>query len=244
MGRGKSKGAASGNSAIGASALTAGEAAKLQEQAESGFDAATRKSVSKYISNTDFDGMGHSMSQTANYIINNGGDLQSMSRTEINSKYGLVLSQTQYAALQKMDANIDAAMHPIGQSVTLQRGAHAGELLRNFGITDYASMSEAELKQKLVGATFKNKAVMSTSYDVIKNPFLGSGPASGGREVVYTIKAGANTKVVFGATSQSELIIGKGTNWRVADVRYTGKQALPKSTMKYTPQVEIVIETY
>ena len=244
MGGGGGGGSKKGNTPLNATALTEEEAEALRQQYESGFDAATKKSVDKYISNTNFDGDMHSLSQVMNHAINSGVDLQTVSLSDINSKLGLNLTQTQLNALKKTDANIDAAMHPLGADTILQRGAHAGELKRNFGISNYANMSEAELQAKLVGATFQNKAVMSTSFDVKKNPFLGSGPYSGGREVVYTIKAGKNTPSVFGATNQSEIILGKNVNWRVTGVKFTGKMALPKSTMKKTPQIEIQIETY
>lgn len=245
MGRGSSKTTGGGgNIPKNAVPLTDEEAQALKDQYESGFDAATQKSVDKYISNTNFDGNQHSLSQVMNHIINEGGDLQTMSREEINSKYGLNLTQNQFLQLQKTDANIDAAMHPIGKDMILQRGCHEGDLKRLFGIKDYTKMTEAELQEKLVGGTFKNRAVMSTSYNVNSNPFLGNGPASGGRELVYNIKAGAKTKGVFGAMNQTEVILGKGQNWRVTGVHFTGKTAFPKDKGKHMPQLQIDIETY
>ena len=247
MGRGSSKAAGGGGGGKipkDAKALTDDQAEELKARYESGFDSATKKSINKYISDTDFDGEKHSLSQTLNHIINEGGDLQTMSRSEINKKFGLSLTQNEYLQLKRTDANIDAAMHPIGRDVILQRGCHEDDLRRLFGISDYASMSESELAERLVGGTFKNPAVMSTSYDVKKNPFLGSGSASGGRELVYNIKAGAGTQMVWGAMSQSEVIIGKGTNWRVTGVKFTGKTALPRSKGYSVPQLQIDIETF
>ena len=242
MGRGTSK--AGGNSGNKANAMSHADAEEMKKKYESDFDFTTKKSVDKYISNTNFDGQGHSLSQTMNHIIHNGIDLQNTTVDEVNEKTGLNLSQKQFKALQKTDANIDKAMHPLGKAVTLERGAHQGELQRNFGIKDYTKMSEAQLKEALVGAKFKNSAVMSTSYNISGNPFLGNGPASGGREIVYKIKAGPKTKAVFGASSQNEVILGKNTKWKVTNVRFTGKTALPKSTLKEMPQLEIEIETY
>ena len=46
---------------------------------------------------------------------------------------------------------------------------------------------------------------MSTSYDGKKNPFNPSASAGGGREVVMKIKAGKDTKMVFGAKAQAEV---------------------------------------
>lgn len=249
MGRGVSKvgggsSGAGGNSGAGAKPLTSSEANSLQSKYESNFDAATKKSVAKYISDTDFDGDGHSLSQVMNRIVNNGDDLQQMTVSQVNSKYGLSLTQNQFLQLQKTDANIDAAMHSLGEAVQLQRGCHEGDLQRLFGIRDYTKMSESQLQDMLVGATFKNTAVMSTSYNVKSNPFLGSGPAAGGRELVYSIKAGAKTSAVFGAKNQTEIILGKGQSWRITNVKYTGKTAYPRGKGKSMPQLQIDIETY
>ena len=111
------------------------------------------------------------------------------------------------------------ATHPIGRDVVLQRGAH-DDLLKSFGIRDYSRMTEAQLQSRLVGQTFQNTSYMSTSYDVTKNPFLSaSSGVSGGREIVFNIKAGAQTKMVFGAKKQSEVILAKGTDFRITGVR-------------------------
>ena len=223
-------------------ALTDAEAHELKNQYESGFDAATQKSIDKYISNTNFDGKDHSLSQTMNYIANMGIDINTATAAEINAKLGLSLTPTQVKAMQKTSNNLDAAMHPIGKDVQLQRGCHEGDLKRLFGIKNYQSMSESQLQKALVGQEFQNTAVMSTSYKVSANPFLGSGPAAGGRELVYNIKAGANTKMVWGAMHQSEAILAKGTRWKVTGVRFTGKTAFPKAGGA-KPQIEIDIET-
>ena len=118
-------------------------------------------------------------------------------------------------------------------------------MLRNtFGIADYTKMSQAQLQSALVGKAFANTSPMSTSYDITKNPFLGSGSGvSGGREVVYNIKAGANTKVLLGAKKQSEIICATGTNWKITGVKFTGKTATPRNSSA-KPQIQIDIETF
>lgn len=247
MGRGTSsiKGSGSGGArAKNPIDLTEEQAEALRQRYESDFDDATKKSIEKYISNTDFDGERHSLSQTMNYLIAEGVDINNATPEDIQRKTGLLLSNTQIEAMKRTNANLDKAMHPLGQDVILQRGAHQGDLRRIFGIDDYTKLSEQELKDRLVGGTFKNKAVMSTSYNVKANPFLGGGSATGGREVVYNIKASAKTPAVFGAKSQTEIILGKGINWRITNVRYTGEDVMPRKTMKTIPQIQIDIETY
>ena len=207
------------------------------------YDANTTAAVKQYISNTNFDGQGHSLSQTMNYLLDEGVDLQNTPLSTINKQYGLNLNQRELASMQYTDSYMAVATHSIGQDVVLQRGAHDDLLKNTFGISDYSKMSESQLKAKLVGQGFQNTSYMSTSYDVTKNPFLGQGSAvAGGREVVYNIKAGANTKMLFGAKAQTEIIIDKGTNFKITDVRYTGKTATPRGGA-YKKQIVIDIET-
>ena len=249
MGTGSSggaRGSAGGGGLVAKSPidLTDAQAEALKDRFESGFDSATKKSIEKYISRDAIDSKSHSLSQTMNFLISRGEDLDSVTASELNSKYDLGITQRDVAAMRKTSKNIDAAMHDLGIDANLQRGAHAGQFSTMFGISDFSSMSESQLKKKMVGQTFKNTAVWSTSYDVGKNPFLSEkSSVSGGREVVYRIKAGSGTKCVFGAMDQAEIILGKGTNFRVTNVAFTGKTAKPKSggTIK---QIVVDLETF
>lgn len=227
-----------------AQALTDAQADALRNLQDSQYDANTTAAVKQYISNTDFDRQGHSLSQTMNYLLDEGVDLQTADLDTINKQYGLRLTGRDLASMQYTDAYMGIATHAIGQDVVLQRGAHDDVLRNAFGINDYSSMSESQLQAALVGQTFQNTSYMSTSYDINKNPFLGSSSGvSGGREVVYNIKAGANTNMLFGAKAQTEIIIDKGTNFRITGVSYTGKTATPRGG-SYKPQIQIDIETY
>ena len=237
-------GVAGGKVAVDPKNLTDEEASALQNKYEAGFTDAQKKSVDKYISNTNFDGQQHSLSQTMNFLISRGEDLNTATAAELNAKYGLNLTQNKLVQMQKTNQNIDAAMHPLGADAILERGAHSGVMKLQFGINDFSKLSESQLKQKLVGQAFANTAVWSTSYNTTKNPFLSSSSGvSGGREIIYRIKAGKNTQCVFGAKNQAEIILGKGTNFRITDVAYTGKTAYPKSGGAIK-QVLIDIETF
>ena len=235
---------AQANPVSNATALTDSEADNLRKQEDSIYDANTTAAVKMYISNTDFDGNQHSMSQTMNYLLDNGVDFDTADRNAVNRKYGLHLSDNDWATMQYTNAVMDRAGHPLGKDTILQRGAH-DDLLRNtFGISDYSRMSEGQLQKALVGQAFRNTSPMSTSYDVNKNPFLGaSSGVSGGREVVFNIKAGKNTKVLFGAKKQSEVIVSKGTDWKITGVRYSGKIATPRGGSS-KKQLVIDIETF
>ena len=225
-------------------AMTDAQADALRDLQDSQYDANTTAAVKMYISNTDFDGYDHSLSQTMNFLEEQGVDLNTMDVKAVNKKYGLHLSPNDVASMQFTSNYMQVAMHPLGQDTILQRGAH-DDLLRNtFGIQDYTKMSTAQLKQQLVGQAFRNDSHMSTSYDISKNPFLGSGSGvSGGREIIFDIKAGANTKCLFGAKKQSEIILGKGQNFKITDVKDTGRTATPRNG-RPKRQIVISIETF
>ena len=70
-----------------------------------------------------------------------------------------------------------------------------------------------------------------------------SSGVSGGREVVYNIKAGANTKMIFGAKAQSEIVLAKGTRFRITGVQYTGNMAYPRNGSP-VKQIQIDLETF
>ena len=224
--------------------LTDAEAQKLRDLQDSAYDPNTTSAVKLYISNTDFDRQGHSLSQVMNYLEQNGVDLSTANLNAINKQFGLHLSPNDLSSIQYTSAYMEKAVHPLGQDTILQRGAHDDLLKQAFGISDYSKLSQSQLQGKLVGQTFKNTSYMSTSYDPSKNPFLSSSSGvSGGRELVLNIKAGKNTKVLFGAKKQSEVIIGKGTDFKITGVRYSGKTATPRGG-SYKPQIIIDIETY
>lgn len=226
-----------------ATTMTDQMAANLRAQEDSNYNATAKAAIKMYISNTDFDNQGHSLSQTMNYLLDNGVDLATADVNSVNKQFGLNLSSADMSSMQYTYGQMNANFHPIGTSVNLQRGAHDGLLKSAFGISDYSSMSEKQLQSALVGQAFRNTSPMSTSYDIKRNPFLSSSSGvSGGREVVYNIKAGPKTPMLFGAQKQSEVVLGY-SNFKITGVKYTGKTATPRGG-RSKPQIQIDIETF
>ena len=223
--------------------MTDAQADALRQQQDSTYDANTTAAVKMYISDTDFDKDGHSLSQTMNYLLDNGVDLNNADVNTLNKQYNLHLTARDLASMQYTNNYMEVAMHNLGQDTILQRGAHDDMLRNAFGINDYSKLSQSQLQARLVGQAFQTDSYMSTSYDINKNPFLAKGSAvAGGREVIYNIKAGANTQCLFGAKKQSEIILNKGTQFKITGVRYNGNTATPRGKgMK--PQIVIDIET-
>ena len=175
-----------------------------------------------YIANNNPNGDGYSIAQNLNYKLDNGIKL------DANEKF--------------VDDNIQFGMHDLGKDSNLVRYAH-DDILKGLGVSDYSKMSDSQLQSKLVGTTFQTTSYVSTSYDAKKSPFAPNAPMGGGREVVMNIKAGKNTKIIFGNQKQAEVVINKGTNFKVTGIHFDGSYATPRNKgMK--PRVVLDIETY
>lgn len=203
------------------SVMTDAEAQTLRDNMGAYYTGSVNDAVKQYISNTDA-GNGYSKSQWLNYKNENGLAMNA------NEKF--------------MDKYLQQGMHDLGKDTVLNRACHA-DMLEALGVKNYQNMSEAQLNSALKGASFTTKSFTSTSYDIKKNPFI-SGVQSGGREVYMNIKAKSNTKVLFGAKSQSEIILNKGTNMRITGVRFDGSYATPRGSYGSVKRVVIDVETY
>jgi hypothetical protein len=213
-------------SGMGASNISYGtfddsDAQKLRDDMEDIYDPDVTDAIKLYISDSNPNGDGYSHSQNLNYKLDNGIPLNP------TEKY--------------IDDNIQAGMHSIGKDSQLVRYCH-DDILKSAGISDYTKMTDAQLQSALVGKTFTTTSYMSTSYDGKKNPFNPSAPAGGGREVVMKINAGKDTKMVFGAKKQAEIVLNKGTNFKIVGIKYDGSYATPRNSGT-KPRIELTIET-
>lgn len=179
--------------------------------------------IKLYTSDSNPNGDGFSHSQNLNYKLDNG----------------IPLNPTE----KFIDDKIQSGMHAIGKDSELVRYCH-DDILKKAGITDYTKMSDSQLQSALVGKAFKTTSYMSTSYDGSKNPFNPNAPQGGGREVVMKIKAGKDTKMVFGAKNQAEIVLNKGTNFKITGIKYDGSYATPRGSSSRKPRIELEIETY
>ena len=214
-------------SGMGASNIVYGtfddnDAQKLRDDMEDIYDPDVTDAIKLYISNSDPNGDGFSHSQNLNYKLDNG----------------MPLNPTE----KFIDDNIQAGMHSIGKDSNLVRYCH-DDILKTCGVSDYTKMSDTQLQSALVGKAFQTTSYLSTSYDGKKSPFNPSASQGGGREVVMNIKAGKDTKMVFGAKSQAEIVLNKGTNFKITDIKYDGSYANPRNGNP-KPRVVLEIETY
>ena len=200
--------------------MTDTDAQKLRDDVDNRYDPDVTDAIKLYISDSNPNGDGFSHSQNLNYKLDNGKPLN--------------------ATEKFIDDNIQAGMHDLGKDTNLVRYCH-DDIIQACGINDYTKLNDSQLQSKLVGTTLKTTSYMSTSYDGKKNPFNPSAPNGGGREVVMNIKAGSNTKVVFGAKKQAELIVNKGTTMKIVGVHYDGSYATPRNK-GYRPRIVLDIE--
>lgn len=216
--------AGAGGSNISYGIFDDNDAQQLRDDVDDMYDPDVVDAIKLYVSNTNPNGDGFSHSQNLNYKLDNG----------------MALNPTE----KFIDDNIQAGMHSIGKDSQLVRYCH-DDILQKAGIADYTKLSDAQLQSALVGKTFTSTSYMSTSYDGSKNPFNPNAPDGNGREVVMKVKAGKDTKMVFGAKDQAEIVLNKGTNFRITGIRYDGSYATPRALNGGSkPRVEIEIETY
>lgn len=204
--------------------MTDNDASQLRDDMDGNYEPDVVNAIKMYISSADANGDGFSYAQNLNYKLDNGMPL------DVNEKY--------------IDDFIGQGMHDIGQNANLFRACH-DDILQACGIADYSKMTEGQLQSALVGTTFRTKSYMSTSYDRSKSPFYhgnSSSGVSGGREVYMNIKAKGDTKIVFGAKSQAEFIINKGTNFKITGIHYDGSYASPRNKGS-RPRVILDVET-
>lgn len=199
--------------------MTDADAQQIRDDVDAKYTPSVRDAIKQYISNTDA-GQGYSKSQWLNHKLENGMALNA------NEKY--------------MDKYLQQGMHDLGKDAILTRACHQ-DVIQKLGVQDYTKYSDAQLNQMLVGAKFTSTSYGSASYDVSKNPFITGAPA-GGREVFMNIKAKSDTKVVFGAKSQAEIVLNKGTNFKVTGCHYDGTYATPRGSSKAMPRLIIDVE--
>lgn len=176
-----------------------------------------------YISDSNPNGDGYSHSQNLNYKLDNG----------------LPLNATE----KFMDDNLHFAMSPLGKDAKFVRYAH-DDILKQFGVNDYTSMSESQLQQALIGKAMKTKSYMSASYDANKSPFAPGAALGGGREVTLNINSQKSTRAMLGAKKQTETVFDKDTNVAITGIRFDGSYATPRGSSKRKPRVVVDIVTW
>lgn len=179
------------------------------------------------------------------------GSLYSMSQ---NMNYAMATGQALTANQQYVHDQLMGSMHNLGENLNLTRYDHdafVNNLLKQNGVnTTYDKMNAAQLKSALVGTKYGENKFISTSHNDFANAPTSSRNTFTTRPVKVSYKANANVQAMMPGNgaggAMGEIVLapsGKGKNFRIVDVRYTGNMARRKGTQSFTlPQLEIVVE--
>lgn len=179
---------------------------------------------------------------------------QNMNYNYVN---GLPMTQRQQTVFNE----INGAMHNLGYNAVLTRYDHAdtiNEILRQAGVSGDASrMSASRLKNALVGVTYSDNRILSTSINDFKNA---SDPSVfKTRQFKVTYEAKASTQAVMPGIGKTplrgsrmssgdnlgEMLLGLTNSYRIKDVRESGAMARSKGGSRWNlnkKQIEIVVE--
>ena len=162
----------------------------------------------------------YSLSQNMNHKLATG---QVMTRTESDTyKY------------------IQQSMHNLGYNTKLQRYDHEtmiNGLLEKAGIknANYESMSESAIQKALVGKSFKDNSILSTSYNQFKNAPSNNPFTS--RVVKVEYRAKANTKAMMPGNGPGgkfgEILLSNVNNYHITGVKFDGRVARQKQSQSY-----------
>ena len=180
----------------------------------------SRVATMSYLSDQPEPNSLYSASQNLNYNLNNGIPLNA------NQQY--------------MYNGIQSAMHNLGYNLKLQRYDHDGSingLLKSVGVNQsYDNLTESQLKQALVGVSYKSNAFVSTSY----NDFSKAGSSANtftSRAVKIEYSAKAKTQAMMPGNGAGgalgEIILGTTNNYKITDVKFDGRKARYKGTQSY-----------
>lgn len=163
----------------------------------------------------------YSLSQNMNHKLATG---QTMTQTESDTYRYLMQS-----------------MHNLGYNTNLQRYDHESflnGLLNRSGIANanYEKMSEKQLQQALVGKSFKDNAIISTSY----NNFSKAGSSANtftSRAVKIEYRAKANTQAMMPGNGPGgkfgEILLANTNNYTISGIKFDGRSARAKGTQSY-----------
>ena len=194
--------------------------AKLAEQRKLA-DSDTRKAVAVYTDPTP-ESNGYAQSQNLNYALTKGTPLT--------------------ASQKHTAAGLNKIMSPIGVETTLYRADH-DTFFTELGIKNYQNMSVQQLRNALVGKTWKSKSFTSTAHDSRKNPFWPGGYMSGNREVLIRYHTSKTLKCALVQQSQSEVLLAPNSNFRITGIR-NSQTGNSKTYKKGLPVMEVLVEVW
>ena len=186
-------------------------------------------------------GTNYSMSQNMNFLM-----MQ-------NAAQGKPLTAGMNANQLYTYRHMMASMHNLGYNVNLTRYDHGdfvNGLLRQAGVTkDYSNYTAAQLSQALVGGTYAENRMVSTSYNNFKNAPQSSKDTFMNRAVRIEYRAKASTQVMMPGNGPggrlAEIVMAPSVgrqNYKVVGVRYDNAvNVRQKNTNYLSSQKQLVL---
>lgn len=191
------------------------------------FDAATKSAINIYLDPNAIAGTMYSPSQTVNHKLRQGTSLTSREQTMIN--------------------DLDRGMHNLGYNLTLTRYDRTGYLHTMLGLPSSVNPDRITATQlrNLVGKTYKDNAIVSTSYNQFANAPAGN--CFTDKAVKINIKAPARAQALMPGTGPGgdfgEILLGRGQNYRITGARVLNQRSRSGGT-HYNHRIEIDVEMY
>ena len=215
-----------------------------QYYARQNLTAAERAALDKYMDPNPMPGSLYNYSQDMNYAMQHG---------RMN------------ASQQRTFSAIEGAMHNVGYNITLTRYDHGDaldEMLSQAGVSGgHSGMSVAQIKTALVGRSYTDDRILSTSYNGFRKSRDPSTFTTREVKITYRVKASAQGMMPgisktpmrgsgmkrgddFGEFLLAPSRNGKN-NYKIVDVKLSGSRARRKGWSKYAltlSQIELVVE--
>ena len=184
-----------------------------------------------------------------------GGTLYSPSQT-MNYKMAHGTALTPQETF--MRDSLMEGMHNLGYNMNLEHYGRVsyidafGKEAQRLGLTNsvidsnnFGNMTETQLKKAFTGLTYSEDGFLSTSYNKFKNAPNGGRPFTD-KAVKINIKAPANAQAMMPGNGPGgalgEIVLAPKQNYRITDVRFTGKQG--RSGSSSYKQIEFDVEMY
>lgn len=189
--------------------------------------AATLAAIEGYLDPTTLSGSLYALSQTINYKM----------------RQGIPLTASEQAVVDGMNDG----MHNLGYNLTLTRYDRTGYLSQMLGLPTNVNpdtITAAQLSS-LVGKSYTDPALVSTSYNKFKNAPAGN--CFTDKAVRININAPASTQAIMPGNGPGgklgEIVLAPGQNYRITGARVLNESSRSGATY-YSHRIEVDVEVY
>lgn len=137
--------------------------------------------------------------------------------------YALRMDKPVPAKYQHVVKGMDSMMHDLGYNANLTRYDRVGFLWRLLDGQNHENMTEAQLRDKLVGMSYQDKGLVSTSHNDFVNAPAKAKQVFKEKTVEIRIKAKSGTQAMMpgngGGGALGEIVLGRNQWFKITDVK-------------------------